>query len=500
MALIADFRAAASDLVQRSQLARWAGKTFGGNRDIDEALGYKRNLTIQDFRNRYERGGISARVIEAKPESTWRGTGEVIEVEEPDTITQFEQAFMDLNKRLDIWSSFYHADVMAGIGRYAGILLIAPGKLEDPIPDPLKPDDLYNLMTFAEDELKIHEQDLERNTETPRFAMPNFYELTRLQPRNGLIQKVHWSRIVHIRAEGVPDGVLFGPPRLLKPWNYFDDLAKVVGGGAEAFWVRAHQGYVFNLDKDADLKDDKKNEMRDQLDEFINGMRRVLRLQGVEAKTLGSDVADFSGPASSILDLISSTTGIPKRILMGSERGELASTQDRENWSDRIDDRRTQYAHPMVVKPFVQRLIDIKALPTPKEFSTRWPDQMSLTETEKADLTVKLTKANQQQGEDIITTDEIRDRIYGMTPVKTDQRRQVPPAPPINQGDLDSAFARVAKERPPAIHVTTPPVNVTVPAAAAPIVNITLPSDRARSKVFTYNSAGQIVGSKEVEE
>lgn len=490
------FRAATSDLVSRGFLARWAGKTFGGNRDVWDALGYKKYLTIQDFRLRYERGGIAARVVEAKPESTWRGTGEVIEVEDPNTITNFEQAFMDLNKRLDIWSSFYHADVMAGIGRYAVILLGAPGPLEEPIPSPLKPDNLVYLMSFAEDEAKIHNEDLVKDTADPRFAMPEMYELTRLKPKNGLVQKVHWSRLVHVRAEGVPDGVLYGPERLRKPWNYFDDLDKVVGGGAESYWVRAHQGYVFNLDKEADLKPEKKKEMQDQLDEFINGMRRVLRLQGVEAKTLGSDVADFSGPASSIVDMISSTTGIPKRILMGSERGELASTQDRENWSDRIDDRRTQYAHPMVVKPFVQRLIDLKALPEPKEFSTRWPDQMSLTETEKADLTLKLSKSNQQQGEDIFTTDEIRDRVWGMEANNAKVRR-IPPAPPITQDDLDDVLARAARERPqPTIHVTSPPVTVTAPS---PVINLTIPAAGPKSKVITYNSAGQAVGIKEVE-
>lgn len=429
MAVIADFRAATSELLNRGLFARALGKTFGGDRDVWCALGYKPYLTAEDYRLRYERGGVASRIVEAKPESTWRGTGEAIEVEDSAVITAFETIWMDLNTRLDFWSTFYHADVLSGLGRYSVILLGAPGNVEDPITN-LRPQDLVYLRAFAEDEAKIDETSLESDTANPRFAMPKYYTIPQMNTKKGVAQKVHWTRCVHIRAEGVPDGVLYGPPRLKKPWNYLDDLDKVVGGGSESFWVRAHQGYVFNLDKDADLKPEKKTEMREQLDEFINGMRRVLRLQGVEAKTLGSDVADFSPAAASILSLISATTGIPQRLLLGSERGEQASTQDRENWSDRITDRRSQYAHPFIVKPFTKHLIDLRTIPEPKQFTTRWPDQMSLTETEKAALTVSLTKANQQQGEDVITSDEIRDRIWGMDKLDRTNRRQLPPSPP----------------------------------------------------------------------
>jgi len=441
MGVVEQFRSAASELVARSALARWAGKTFGDKRDMYEALGYKRDLTVQDYRSRYERGGVAGTVVEAKPEATWREGGEVIEVDESDETTQFETAWEALNERLDIWSVFFKTDVLAGLGRYSIILLGAPGTFDTPLKR-LKPDDLAYLWAFAEDDAQIDDLDLERDSSSPRFSMPNFYTLPQIKTLTGTVTKAHWSRIVHVRAEGVPDGVLYGPPRMRRVWNYFDDLDKVVGGGSEAFWVRANQGYVFNLDKEARLKPEEKTKMSDQVTEFEHGMRRALKLQGVEVKTLGSDVADFGPAAEKIIMLISGSTGIPQRLFVGSERGELSSTQDRENWSDRIDSRRTQYAHPFIVKPFVQRLVELKTLPAPTTFKTRWPNQITMTETEKADLTVKLTKANQQQGEDVVTTDEMRDTIWGKQPLSGDQKQRKPPAPTPDVPPTDNSGIR----------------------------------------------------------
>lgn len=428
MGVVEQIRLAASDMTARSQLARWAGKTFGGKRDVAEALGYKQDLQVADYRLRYERGDVAGNIIEAKPASTWRGIGEVIEVEEPDQVTQFETDWNELNDRFDLWSIFYSADVLAGLGRYSVIVIGAPGKLETPLTR-LRSKDVAYFTPYAEDDAVISESDLETDTQNPRFSMPNFYSLTQVKTA-GQAVKAHYSRIIHIRAEGVPDGVLYGPPRLRRVWNRLDDLEKVVGGGSEAFWVRANQGYMFNLDKEAKLKPEEKKKMAEQVADFEHGQSRMLKLQGVEAKVLGSDVADFGPSAASIITLISAATGIPQRLLLGTERGELASTQDRENWSDRISDRRTQYAHPLVVKPFTQRLIDLKTVATPVKFSTRWPEQKDMTETEKADLTVKLTKANQQQGEDVVTTDEIRDSVWGKAALTDVQKARKPPAAP----------------------------------------------------------------------
>ena len=61
-----------SALVSRSLLGALAGKTYGGDRDLYKQLGYKRFLDYDDFLQRYERGGIARRIVDASPATTWR--------------------------------------------------------------------------------------------------------------------------------------------------------------------------------------------------------------------------------------------------------------------------------------------------------------------------------------------------------------------------------------------------------------------------------------------
>ena len=60
-----------AQLLSRVTMTR-AGITFAGKRDLYETLGYRRDLRYEDYYERYLRGGIAARVIDAFPASTWR--------------------------------------------------------------------------------------------------------------------------------------------------------------------------------------------------------------------------------------------------------------------------------------------------------------------------------------------------------------------------------------------------------------------------------------------
>ncbi len=77
-------RAAASDLIGRSLLAQELDLTFDGKRSLTAALGYKKNLTPKDYRDRFERGGIAGTIVEAMPVACWRGGGELVEDDDPD--------------------------------------------------------------------------------------------------------------------------------------------------------------------------------------------------------------------------------------------------------------------------------------------------------------------------------------------------------------------------------------------------------------------------------
>ena len=105
-------------------------------------------------------------------------------------------------------------------------------------------------------------------------------------------------------------------------------------------------------------------------------------------------ISDPSNHVSILLDLIAGTTGIPKRILIGSERGELASTQDETAWNSRVDERRRNYAEPMILRPFIDRLIDLSVLPEPKGgYVIDWPSIFAPSEETQAKIAETKAKA-----------------------------------------------------------------------------------------------------------
>lgn len=407
-----------SALMARSALANAAGLTFAGARNLFKSLGYKDTLAVQDYWSRYQRNSVAGRVVEAYPRGTWRGAGELIEIEDPQTITPFEQAWEDLNTRLKIWPVFLRLDILAGIGRYGVLLIGAPGRPESKLPDSIKPEELVFLSPFSERDVKIEK--FEDSLQDPRYGLPTEYSIKGLD-QNNLTRptKVHWSRVIHV-ADGALDVEVYGTPRLERVWNNLDDLEKIVGAGAEAFWLRAHQGYQFDVDKDTRLDPQGEQDLKDEVDEFVNGIKRVVRTRGVNLQVLGSDVASFDRNVDAIISLISSGTGIPQRILMGSERGQLASQQDRVNWAERVQDRRTEFAGPYIVRALVDRFIEHGVLPEPKEYEIRWPQIYDLSDDERAKIALQWATINQKNkdtGGMVLTPDEIRDRVLGMGPL-----------------------------------------------------------------------------------
>jgi hypothetical protein len=437
-ASVAEIRGAASVLLERLAFMRQAGITFDGVRDTYDIFGYDRIITHKQYRDRYHRGGIAKRIVEALPKATWRGELELIEDEDPKVSTAFEQAWDEMSTRLKVQSVLQRADILAGLSTFSVILIGAPGNFSDEMPKG-KPDQVMYLTPFsggggpgpnasqgsmagASNYVDATIQSFETDVASPRYSFPATYQLRRLDAYSPELQKpVHWSRVIHI-AEGILDNEVYGQPTLESVWNLLDDLDKVTGGGAEAFFQRANQGMNLNLDKDVELDPDAQAKLKDEVDEYKHKVSRILKTRGVDVKMLGSDVANFSNPADAILTQIAGAKSIPKRILTGSEMGELASSQDRDNWKDQINGRQTGYAGPNIVRQLVDRLVAYGYLPSPKKdplaYDVRWPHIQTLTEQEKAEGAQKWASVNSTMGMTVFTEEEIRDKWYGMQPAE----------------------------------------------------------------------------------
>ena len=458
---------AASVLLERYQFARAAGMTFADKRDMYGVLGFPDVITTAEYVARYERGGIAGRIVDCLPKACWRGDMWIEEDEDPKTLTALEKAWEDLEKRLKIKAMLQRVDTLSRLSTYAVLLIGAPGNLDEELPKGRSESLLYfspflggggpsgsnhSSGTSADADATIFEYDADMTS--PRFGLPKTYQLRRTDISAPMLQRpVHWSRIIHA-AEGLLRDECFGQPALMRVWNDLDSLEKCAGGGAEAFWLRCSAGMHLDVDKDMEMSVEDKAALATQADEYAHQLRRMIRTRGVEVTQLGSDVANFSNPVDSIVSLISGATGIPKRILLGSEMGELASTQDRENFRDLVNGRQTGYLAPCLVQPLVDRLMAYGYLPT-AEYKVKWPHIEVLGEKEKVEGAKGWAAVNQTQGEVVYTVEEIRDHWSGLEPLTPEQKKAI----------ADEAAAKMEQQQAAVAATASGPGEAAVPVA-----------------------------------
>lgn len=434
-----------ASLVSRLDFIRRIGRTFNGFRDVYQTLGYAESLGIAEYRERYYRGGVAERVVEAYPFATWAGGAKIIEDPDPENETEFERDIRILFSRLDVWSKLTRADILASLGHYSVLLIGAGGSPASPLPRPLK---IEWIKPVAEDNAQVATYvEGERNRTDPRYGLPLTYKVT--VPRGDAVVDtvdVHWSRIIHV-AEGLLEDDLYGKPRLRAIWNYLDDLDKLIGGGSEAAWKRMDPGLQVDVDPEIEMDEEDEARLDAELDEYQHNLRRLIRTRGTTVNPLNSQVQSFGPNADAVIKLISATTGIPHRILTGSERGELASTQDRFNWSDRINERRRGFATPLI-RQLITRLVDGGAItkpagfdetattstqtspsPYPGGYSIVWPEVGELSTVAKSEILNKLAAANQAMSvaglDPVIFPDEARQMVLGLGPITDKQRKEL---------------------------------------------------------------------------
>lgn len=380
-------------LMGRAQLAAALGKQYGGKRDIYAALGYPDNITFEDYAARYSRQDMAKAIIDKPVDATWRGGFTLSEPGEVEK-TQLETGFSDLYQRLHLLSVFNRLDKLSGLGRYGTLLfglsdVQGPSDWTNPVIGGSTLSLLY-LKPLSEGSCKI--QQFETDPTSERFGMPKLYTVEFSAAGSGQSNYpnsllVHWSRILHV-VGGELEVDVFGTPRLQSVFNRLMDLEKLVGGSAEMFWRNARPGYQGKVDKDFTITDDQRDQLQQQLEEFEHDLRRFLINEGISIEALTGQVSDPASHVDAQIQMISAVTGIPKRILTGSERGELASTQDRETWLDMIGSRRDQFAEAKIIRPFVSRCIELKLLP---EFSTgryevEWSPLYESSENDRAEV------------------------------------------------------------------------------------------------------------------
>jgi hypothetical protein len=289
--------------------------------------------------------------------------------------------------------------MMCGIGRYGVIYL----GLDDVRPDhaPSQPVEVQKgrrllfMRVFTEAHAKVSRWD--DDPLSARHGQPTEYEITFSDPSaagSTTTTAVHWHRAIHV-LDNLESSEFMGKPRMEAVRSRLLDLRKLYGGSAEMYWRGALPGWALTthpalggnveIDKDA---------VRQMMWDWQEGLQRYLTLRGMSAESLAPQVVDPTPQIERQLDAICIEKEVPKRVFIGSERGELSSAQDESTWNDRVKGRQWGHVTPRLIVPFVNRLVGLGVLPVPLEgFYVWWPDISAQSKGQQADVAVKITSA-----------------------------------------------------------------------------------------------------------
>lgn len=417
-------------LVSRVNMFSQLGQQYGGDRDIYEALGYDIDITYNMLATRYSRQDIARAVINRPVEFTWKGPLMITEAGDEED-TKLEKAWRQMERELHVKSKLARLDKLSCIGQY-GVLLLGFDDVVDK--DGFRKEVSKGRKLMYLKPLGQGHADIENWVTDPRdsrYGLPNEYHLTYTNPGGNSTTDiyVHHTRVIHVVPE-VLESEIEGDPVLQPIWNRLMDLEKLVGGSAEMYWRGARPGYDAALDKEYDLTADEEDELEEQLDEFEHNLRRILVTKGYDLKALQQQVSDPSNAVDVCLKMIAAETGIPKRILEGSERGELSSTQDLTSWYSVIQTRREEYAEPTIVREFVDRMIKYGVLPEAKDkqegYQVEWHDLFATSEKEKAEVgkiisTAIKEYATNPAAQDIVPPEAFYELVLKLDPEQIDK-------------------------------------------------------------------------------
>ena len=379
----------------RAMFARFM--QYKGARDLWRQVGYPEIVTPEDYWKRYRRDGIANRIVKAYPSACWRA-GAVVrddrgagQKEADKDFSPFALAWFQLEQVMQVYHHLERADRLARVGQYSILVMgFQDGKdMREPLEGQA---DLTFLSAYPEHMVTINQW--ETDASNPRYGLPVLYTVQvnqlsdrgakQVVPRSSFT--VHHSRVIHV-AENTDDNDVFGEPSLRPVWNHLLDLEKVVASSAETFWLNARGGMAIEAASDstgmATFSPEQIEAMRKQAQDYEDQLRRVMALEGATVKLLTTNVADPKPNIETLQALIAGTTGIPQRILFGSERGELASSQDENSWESRVDERRQSFCGPNLLEPFIAKMVETgNLIPANGDWWVEWP-QASAASPEK---------------------------------------------------------------------------------------------------------------------
>lgn len=459
-----------SEILSRQGFARRLGYQYGDKRKVYKALGYpeEAELTFEYYYNKYDRQDFARAVIDRPCDGTWRGHLIIKEAGSDSKTSELNTKWQELDETFGLKLRLNKADKLCDLGRYSVLFLGLDDvgtaeEFKNPVAKGAR--QLLYIRQFAESEADVHTWD--NDPKSKRFGKPILYQIksgtaqttgsttTTIEQYTNLL--VHHTRVVHYVSQSLTSEVC-GVSKLKPIINRLVDLEKILGGDAEMFWRGARPGYTATAKEDYELGAEEEQALMDEIDKYEHDLRRFIMAKGVDIAALEQQTADPLHHIDAQLQAISAQTGIPKRILIGSERGELASSQDRDQWKELILTRQEEHAEPTILRPFINLLMKYKILPPVAKYTVVWADVFAPSEADKAKIGKERAGALKDYADSSLASDVLSPKLaakylLGLNEEQADEVAREMDIQGIEERKLQEDLAlkaeTIAKSRPP---------------------------------------------------
>jgi hypothetical protein len=406
---------------RRMNLGFWDDDESDHLRDFRKTFDYPDSLDVDDYRAMYERLGIAGRLVDKPAEDSWKEPPNIVEVGENvngQTMeredTEFTDKVQKVFDRFGLHEQLKRLDKLQRLGEY-GLLFMGlkdvnsdSGQRTEP-PNVFEGDEdqldevedilFFQVVTQHQTDIKEHVTD----TTVPEFRRPKIYSIEQdpeepgddTNQQEGDTVDVHWRRVIHV-VENPEESEYFGRPALQRVYNRLVDYMKIPGSAAESLYQLASPRWWMKANEGSDLPSDT-SDLETEWKEWVNDFRNELSTSGIESvEALGGEAVDPEPVFMTVVKAIALSKGIPLRILLGTETGERASTEDRKLWfGNKIPNRRTNHCTTNIVRPLIDRLQEYGILPD-VDYRVKWPALFEPTPQERAEIAAQRAKAVKQ--------------------------------------------------------------------------------------------------------
>lgn len=376
---------------------------FGHKHDHYLDFGWPENLPFEAFFRMYCRNGLAAAAVNKRIAKTWQDAPEIWETEEP-TESAREKEIRQHFDSIRLWAMMAEADRRAQVGGYAGLILRFRDGRQFDQPVAAVRDGLRGLVEVVpawENQLTVAEWENDPTSEN--YGRPKMFQFSE-QPVDGRKNqnprqfRIHPDRVLIWSA----DGTVNCRSPLEAGYNDLIDAEKVKGAGGEGFWKNARGALRLTAEEGvtpaqmAQSMDVPQGEVLDrinkQVDDFQAGFDKALLLGGMKADTLQINLPSpehfFAAPVS----CFAASQMIPVKILLGSQTGERASTEDANEWDQTNNARRVSYCKPLI-REFINRLVRLRLLDA-IDWVIGWSDLTEATVGEKMSRAKDMAEIN----------------------------------------------------------------------------------------------------------